>query len=69
MAASFASRALKFMPCIFVAVGKRRSEILRIKKVLQSFNAFHFTTILFSSSEDSPSLQYYSPYAGCSIGE
>jgi F-type H+-transporting ATPase subunit alpha len=57
------------MPCIFVAIGKRRSEVLRVKRVLESFNAMYFTTIVFSSSEDMPSLQYYSPYAGCSIGE
>ena len=69
LSVSFSSRALKFMPCIFVAVGKRRSEVLRIKRVLQSFNAMYFTTIVFSSSEDVPSLQYYAPYAGCSIGE
>lgn len=69
LAVSFAERALKFMPCIFVAVGKRRSEVLRIKKVLQSFDALHYTTIVFTSSEDVPTLQYYAPYAGCTIGE
>lgn len=69
LAVSFSSRALKFMPCIFVAVGKRRSEVLRLKRTLQFFNAMYFTTILFSSSEDLPALQFYAPYAGCAMGE
>lgn len=69
LAVSFASRALKFMPCIFVAIGKRRSEVLRIKLILQSFNTLYFTTVVFSSSEDVPALQYFAPYAGCAIGE
>jgi len=57
------------MPCIFVAVGKRRSEVLRIKRVLQAYNSMYYTTIVFSSSEDVPALQYFAPYAGCAIGE
>ena len=66
---SFSSRALKFMPCIFVAIGKRRSEVLRLKRVLQSFNAMYFTTVIFTSSEDLPALQFFAPFAGCSMGE
>lgn len=57
------------MPCIFVAVGKRRSEILRLQRVLQAYNCMYFTTILFSGSEDVPGLQYFAPYAGCAVGE
>jgi F-type H+/Na+-transporting ATPase subunit alpha len=57
------------MPCIFVAIGKRRSEILRLKKVLLAYNAMYFTTIVFTSSEDVPALQFFAPYAACAIGE
>lgn len=57
------------MPCIFIAVGKRRSEILRLKRVLLAYNAMYYTTIIFSSSEDVPALQHFAPYAGCAVGE
>lgn len=69
LAISYASRALKFMPCIFVAIGKRRSEVLRLKRVLLAYNAMYYTTIVFTSSEDVPALQFFAPYAACAIGE
>ncbi len=58
-----------FVPCIYVAVGSRRSEIVRIRKVLHSRNALHYTSIVFTSSDDRATLQYIAPYAGCVIGE
>jgi len=57
------------MPCIFVSIGKKRSEIVRIKKVLLNFNAMRFTCIVFTSSDDFASIQYLAPYAGSAIGE
>ena len=57
------------MPCIFVSIGKKRSEIVRIKNVLLNFNAMRFTSIVFTSSDDFASIQYLAPYAGCSMGE
>jgi len=57
------------MPCIFVSIGKKRSEIVRIKNVLLNFNAMRFTSIVFTSSDDFASIQYLAPYAGSAIGE
>ena len=65
----YCARALKFMPCVFVAVGKRRSEVLRLQKVLQAYNAMYFTTILFTGSEDLAGVQHFAPYAGCAVAE
>lgn len=62
-------RTTRFMPCIFVSIGKKRSEIVRIKNVLLNFNAMRFTSIVFTSSDDFASIQYLAPYAGSAIGE
>jgi F0F1-type ATP synthase alpha subunit len=57
------------MPCIYVLIGKKRSELLRIKSVLISKNAFNYTCIVFSGCDELAALQYIAPYAGTSIGE
>lgn len=60
---------IRFIPCIFVAIGKKRSEIIRIKSILSNYNALYYTCIVFSSSDSYASLQYLAPYSGASIGE
>ena len=57
------------VPCIYVGVGQKRSEIARIKKLLEVINALEFTTIVFTSSDEPASIQFIAPYAGCTIGE
>jgi len=59
----------RFMPCIFVAIGKKRSEVIRIKFILSNFNALYYTCIVFTSSDSYASLQYLAPYAGAAVGE
>jgi len=55
--------------CIYVAIGQKRSTVAKIVNVLNSANAFLFTTIVSATASDSAALQYLAPYAGCSIGE
>jgi F-type H+-transporting ATPase subunit alpha len=57
------------MPCVFVSIGKKRSEVIRIRSILSNFNALYYTCIVFTSSDDYASLQYLAPYAGAAIGE
>lgn len=57
------------MPCIYVAVGGKRSEIVRIRKVLFKKGALGYTCILFTSADDLAALQYLAPFAGCAVGE
>lgn len=59
----------RFMPCVFVAIGKKRSEVIRIRHILSNFNALYYTCIVFTSSDSYASLQYLAPYAGAAIGE
>lgn len=58
-----------FLPCVYVVVGGRRSEMARIKRVLQVKGAMDYTVVVFTSADDLAALQYLSPYAGCAVGE
>ena len=58
-----------FFPCIYVSIGSKRSEIVRIRKVLSNKHALHYTCIIFTSADDLAALQYLAPFAGCTIGE
>lgn len=57
------------MYCIYVAVGKRRGEVARIRETLEQHGAMDFTTIVVASASDAAALQYLAPYSGCAIGE
>ncbi|MFN4151019.1 MAG: hypothetical protein ACK4IX_08740, partial [Candidatus Sericytochromatia bacterium] len=58
-----------FIPCIYVGVGQKRSEIARIKRLLEKTKAIEFTIMVFTSSDEPASVQFLAPYAGCTIGE
>jgi len=58
-----------FLPCIYVGIGQKRSEVARIKKLLELTNAIKYTTIVFTSSDEPASIQFIAPYAGCTVGE
>lgn len=56
-------------PCIYVWVGARRSEAMRIKNLLKVSNALNFTSIIFTAADEPAALQYLAPYSGVSIAE
>ncbi|WP_343189951.1 F0F1 ATP synthase subunit alpha [Buchnera aphidicola (Astegopteryx bambusae)] len=55
--------------CIYVAIGQKMSTVLNIVKILEEKDVLKNTIIVVSSSSDAASLQYLSPYVGCTIGE
>ena len=57
------------MYCIYVAIGKRRGEVARIRETLEREGAMDYTTLVVASASDAAALQYLSPYCGCAIGE
>ena len=61
--------SIGFTPCIYVAVGQKRAEIVRIRSTLEKYNATFYTCIVFTSADQLATLQYLAPYAGCAIGE
>lgn len=55
--------------CIYVAIGKRMSEIVRLFKLLRVKGAMPYTTIVVARASDPASLQFIAPYAACSMAE
>lgn len=58
-----------FAPCIYVFIGKKRSEGVRLKNVFLKRQTFNYMTFMFTSSDDLASIQYLAPYAGTALGE
>ncbi len=55
--------------CVYVAIGKRASEIRRVVTALEDVGAMDYTTIVVAGASNPAAMQYISPYAGCAIGE
>lgn len=55
--------------CIYVAIGQKASSIAAVVRKLEEHGAMEYTTIVAASASEAASLQYLSPYAGCSMGE
>jgi F-type H+-transporting ATPase subunit alpha len=55
--------------CIYVAIGQKGSTVANIVKTLEDHGAMKYTTVVVSTASDPAALQYYSAYAGATIGE
>ena len=55
--------------CIYVAIGQKRSTVARVVKTLEDHGAMAFTTVVSATASDAAPLQFFSPYAGVSMGE
>lgn len=55
--------------CIFVCIGQKMSSVAQIVNTFREYGALAYTTIVVASAEDSPSLIYLAPYAGCAMAE
>ena len=55
--------------CIYVAIGQKKSSVVRLVKRLQDEGAMDYTIVVSASASDSAPMQYLAPYAGCAIGE
>lgn len=54
---------------IYVAIGQKRSSIIKLQTKLAQFNCDRFVVIVASAASDVAPLQYIAPYSGCSIAE
>jgi len=59
----------KLVYCIYVAVGQKASKVALIKEKLKELNALKWTTIVYSSPDETAAMQYIAPYSGTAIGE
>ncbi|MEI7802777.1 MAG: F0F1 ATP synthase subunit alpha, partial [Bacteroidota bacterium] len=55
--------------CIYVASGQKNSTVATVAKTLEENGAMAYTTIVAASASDAAPLQFFAPFAGCSIGE
>ena len=55
--------------CIYVCIGQKLSTVAQIVKTFREYGAMDYTTVISASAEDSPSLIYLAPYAGCAMAE
>ena len=55
--------------CIYVAIGQKGSTVANIQKTLEEEGAMDYTVIVSATASDPAALQFYAPFAGCSIGE
>jgi F-type H+-transporting ATPase subunit alpha len=55
--------------CVYVAIGKKISDVVAVAEKLQQYGAMEYTTLVSASARASASLQYLAPYTGCAIAE
>jgi len=55
--------------CIYVAIGRKASDIKQLAKRLEDKKAMKYTIILAAMANDPASLLYLSPFSGTTIGE
>jgi F-type H+-transporting ATPase subunit alpha len=55
--------------CIYVAVGQKQSTVAQVVEKLTQFGAMEYTTVVTASAADSAPMQFFAPYAGCTMGE
>ncbi len=55
--------------CIYVASGQKGSTVATIVKTLTDAGAMDYTVVVSAPAADPAALQFYSPFAGASIGE
>lgn len=57
------------VPCIYVAVGKRMAEIVRLTRLLKQRGALLYTAVIVARASDPASLQFIAPYSACTMAE
>ncbi|MCI5050933.1 MAG: F0F1 ATP synthase subunit alpha [Candidatus Pacebacteria bacterium] len=57
------------MKCVYVAIGQKKSKVMRVVQKLEEAGAMEYTTVVLAGASDPSSLQYIAPYAGVAIAE
>jgi proton translocating ATP synthase F1 alpha subunit len=59
----------KRLYCIYVAVGQKKSNIIKLFYFLKKEKCLDYTIVIAVSASDPASLQFLAPYAGCAFAE
>lgn len=57
------------MVCIYVAIGQRAGQVAQVVGTLEKYGAMDYTVVVVAGAADPAPMQYFAPYAGCTIGE
>ncbi|HXP92077.1 MAG TPA: F0F1 ATP synthase subunit alpha [Candidatus Binatia bacterium] len=57
------------MRCVYILIGKRRSDVVNVVQTLRSSGALEYSTVVVAEATQSPGLQYLAPFAGCTLAE
>ena len=55
--------------CFYVAIGQKRSTVVRVYETLKRHGAMDYTVIVAATASDPAPLQFLSPYVGCTMAE
>lgn len=55
--------------CVYVAIGQKKSKVMRVVKELEKADALKYTVVVLASASDNASLLYLAPYSGVSVAE
>jgi F-type H+-transporting ATPase subunit alpha len=55
--------------CIYCAIGQRGTSVARVVETLRSTGALEYTVVVVAPGEQSPGLQFITPYAATAMGE
>src|SRR5437879_8703197 len=55
--------------CIYWAIGKKRSSIAQVVRILSDYGAMDYTIVVAASASEPAPMQYIAPYAACAMGE
>lgn len=55
--------------CVYVAIGQKGSTVANVVKALEQNGAMNYTVVVMATASDPAALQFYAPFAGCTIGE
>lgn len=55
--------------CIYVAIGQKASNVVGVVETLKKYGAMEYTTVVCAPADETASMQYIAPYAGCALGE
>ena len=55
--------------CVYCAIGQRASAVAKVIETLRQHQAMEYTVVVVASGQDSPGLQYITPYGATTMAE
>lgn len=59
----------KDITCIYVAIGQKKSNIVKNVNIFEKYGAMKYTIVVVASASEPAIMQYLAPYTGCTMGE